>query len=781
MAKMYPNNITICNSPAEKKLFNIFKNFSDDYHIIHSLAWLSKKMINTTRYSPEGEIDFVIINKEFGILCIEVKGGIITYKEHAYFTSNNTQIKNPYHQVRTNTHFVRENITTILKNSLIGYAVGFPDCIASKLNDDHPFITFDLNDLSNLEKKIENIFFYWKKSFPYKSAINELDMKNLISYLMPTSIDELNNKIIYDNKTWLSLSEQQTDSLDIALNNDRFFISGRAGTGKTIIAIILARLLSEKYKILFLTFNKIISEKISGELSETRNVECSTFHKFLMNYNTLEDITNSVNNENTIFKHIIESQENNFDVLIIDEAQSFSAVWLTYLYKYFENRKIYIFSDELQSFTHEGRIDNNQMKKILSIEKEITLTLNYRSPYKVYKRLLEMFDSSIQQVTPRNQDILDLIEIVTDNPRQTVLDCIKNLEEKNIIKDNITILVSSIEKNNLKSFNYGIEVQTVQKYRGMEKPIIIYIMTSGSEKDLHELYVAYSRSTTQTIVIIPEHIFAKGKSIFEEILLKSNLTDDSLKNELSNRGKVFIDKLLSNYKENKFKNFSVYYNDKYFFFPKENLNFLQLLLIDYVNYKSILAVKVSDYSLNNAYLIFDNKRYNLDYDYCKTCNTQIYRSKDFCFGCDENQFRNIDIVPIINNLNNIYNIKERKERIKDSEMNDSFRSLGRLIFTEIINKLSDKTILMLNEQNNLKYISCIIEFLIYIYYEKNSSNFFDLDELRISSRIKMLNGMDENWEATSGYCINIFLLHKLFKKAEKKKKYFFKFDELFKI
>ncbi len=114
-------------------------------------------------------------------------------------------------------------------------------------------------------------------------------------------------------------------------------------------------------------------------------------------------------------------------------------------------------------------------------------------------------------------------------------------------------------------------------------------------------------------------------------------------------------------------------------------------------------------------------------------------------------------------------------------MNDSFRSLGRLIFTEIINKLSDKTILMLNEQNNLKYISCIIEFLIYIYYEKNSSNFFDLDELRISSRIKMLNGMDENWEATSGYCINIFLLHKLFKKAEKKKKYFFKFDELFKI
>ena len=83
----------------------------------------------------------------------------------------------------------------------------------------------------------------------------------------------------------------------------------------------------------------------------------------------------------------------------------------------------------------------------------------------------------------------------------------------------------------------------------------------------------------------------------------------------------------------------------------------------------------------------------------------------------------------------------------------------------LINKLSDKTILMLNEQNSLKYISCIIEFLIYIYYEKNGSNHFDLDELRISNRIKMLNGMDENWKTTSGYCIRIFLLHKLFKKV----------------
>lgn len=787
MAVLYPNNINLCKSPAEKRLFNIFKTFSDEYHIIHSLSWLSGLMVEeTNRFSPEGEIDFVIINKKFGILCIEVKGGRITYKNHAYFTTGGIPIKDPYLQARDNAHYLRKNISSILNKTLIGYAVGTPDTIAPKLSDDHSTVTFDLEDINKLENKIESIFLFWKRTLPSKRSLSEHELESLIDYLLPSSIDELNNKILYDNKTWLSLSDQQVDSLDYALNNDRSFIFGRAGTGKTILAIILARILSKDFNILFLTFNRIISDKISEELSGIKNIQSCTFHKFLKNYNNIENISNPVKNENEILKSIIDKIENPFDVLIIDEAQSFSSVWLTSLNNYFKNKKIYIFSDELQSFSHEGKIDNNQMKKIFSVDAGITLTLNYRSPYKVYKRLLEMFISPFQQTTPRNLDVLDLKEIITDNPRKSVIDNIDSLKKENISNNDIIILVSSIEKSNLERFSYdNIEVEKVQRYRGMEKPIVIYILTSGSERDLHELYVAYSRSTTQTIVIIPEMILDRGKSIFEKILIESTLTENHLKENISSRVEVFTNKLLSTYEKANFKNFNVYFNEKYFFFSRKNHNFIELLLMDYLDYKSILCVRLSETNLNNALLLSSNllekKVYNLTFDYCKSCNSQSYKHYDYCLNCNKDKFEDIESFQIIDSFELFYSISKDKQ-VDDSEINDSFRSLGRIIFNGIIDILSEKTLNMLNLQSNIKYVSGIIEFLIFIYYEKKNKHSFTLEELRNSKKIKQLNSMDDNWTQSSGYCNSIFLKHKLFQKVEKAKTktYTFNFNDLFK-
>ena len=160
MAKLYPNIIIDSKSKAETKIFNIFKNFSDDFYIIHSLPWLSlltSKKIG--RFTPEGEIDFVILNKHYGILCIEIKGGFITYKQHTYFTNGN-MIKDPYEQIQDNQHYLRG----IINNMRIGYCVGFPDSEKPNFTNDKQFITFDIHDLGHLENKIIGIFEYWKNA-----------------------------------------------------------------------------------------------------------------------------------------------------------------------------------------------------------------------------------------------------------------------------------------------------------------------------------------------------------------------------------------------------------------------------------------------------------------------------------------------------------------------------------------------------------------------------------------------------------------------------------------
>jgi len=80
MATLYPNSIINSKSNAEIKIFKIFKTFSDDFHIIHSLPWLSLLTAHErNRYTPEGEIDFIILHKNYGILCIEIKGGKVIW------------------------------------------------------------------------------------------------------------------------------------------------------------------------------------------------------------------------------------------------------------------------------------------------------------------------------------------------------------------------------------------------------------------------------------------------------------------------------------------------------------------------------------------------------------------------------------------------------------------------------------------------------------------------------------------------------------------------------
>ena len=105
MAHLYPESIFNSKSNGETKIFKIFKTFSDDFHIIHSLPWLSLHTAKeTNRYTPEGEIDFVILHKDYGVLCVEIKGGRISYRKNAYFTNDNNKIKNPYDQVRDSLH-----------------------------------------------------------------------------------------------------------------------------------------------------------------------------------------------------------------------------------------------------------------------------------------------------------------------------------------------------------------------------------------------------------------------------------------------------------------------------------------------------------------------------------------------------------------------------------------------------------------------------------------------------------------------------------------------------
>ena len=78
MAKLIPSHITSrCKSPGEIYIFNEFKKNEN------TKGWIVLHSLNVAKHSKRfaGELDFVVIVPNEGILCIEVKSGNVSRKD----------------------------------------------------------------------------------------------------------------------------------------------------------------------------------------------------------------------------------------------------------------------------------------------------------------------------------------------------------------------------------------------------------------------------------------------------------------------------------------------------------------------------------------------------------------------------------------------------------------------------------------------------------------------------------------------------------------------------
>lgn len=790
MANIYPESIDLCRSFAEKKILTCLKTFSNKFHIIQNLPWVSIYVMDLTKhFSPEGEADFVIFHEEYGILVLEVKGGNISYNKHAYFTNGNKLKDDPHLQSRKSAHYLRTLLENLSNEILIGYAVAFPDSKKPPYVDFREVTTFDIDDLENFEIKILKTFEFWKNNYKKKNIYVSNIKKNIneiLKKLIPEfKIDPLNHKIEFDNKNWLRLSQNQTDILTKILKSERFFVSGRAGTGKTIIAIILSRLLQEKKeKVLFLTFNIELSQMIYEELKGNEYITSLRFHQYLRKFAQYIGKEDSLNNEKEILEYLIKINQNEFDVLIIDEAQSLATIWLNLLSKHFKDKKIFIFSDELQSFSNEGNITNLQMKKIFHFDDEVTLSINYRSPFKVYKRLLEIFDSSIQQTTPRTLDNLDLKEIITDNPRKSVEDNIDDLLNRGIKKEDIVILIPSSEGRNIESYEYNsIKIQTVKKYRGMEKPIVIFVLGSLNKNDFNELYVAYSRSTTQTVVIIPERLLSFGKTKFEQILLESDLTDNKIKENIDTSVNRFYNQLISNYKMIDFLDNQLYYSSKYFFLDIGREKFINTLLGEYFKENDLPYIYMDSWDVKSgrfysSVLLKEEYNYSktLSFHYCNNCNTETYTSFDFCLNCN---LKYLDYIEP-NELIELRILNNHKYYSKDERhsINYSLKIIGRYYYSCLYKNLTKNVMSLLNNQSESIYLGAMIDLLILLHENFKNKNIITIAEIK-KIKTKLFDFEDKKEiNSRAGILSNMFIKKNIFKK-EDKGRYLFNRSDIF--
>ncbi len=246
--RMIPQQPLHTGSSAEMRLFD---QLQAAFSSANQSGWFSMHSLNLPwhEYKRFGEIDFVVCGPE-GLFVLEVKGGGVSCHEGIWETTNrfgktNRLRESPFKQAEGALHGLRKKLPASLANVfVIGYGVVMPDI--ERLPDSAEWdreILADGRDFRQFEKWLNRLIRYWGAKDPGKNPADRSQLTALKQYLRPDfeAVMPL-HAFAHDVEIRIArLTEDQLKLIDVVEANPRVICSGGAGTGKTMLALELAK------------------------------------------------------------------------------------------------------------------------------------------------------------------------------------------------------------------------------------------------------------------------------------------------------------------------------------------------------------------------------------------------------------------------------------------------------------------------------------------------------------------------------------------------------------
>lgn len=246
--RMIPSQALGTRSNAEMRMFDQLRSaFSRP----DQNGWFAMHSLNLPRheYKRFGEIDFVICGPH-GLFVLEVKGGGVSCHDGIWETANrygetDRLRESPFKQSEGALHGLRGKLPASLSNVfVVGYGVVMPD--VERLPDSAEWdraVLADARDVRQFERWLERFIRYWRAKDARKSTATPSQLNVLQQHLRPdfeaivplhVSAHEVETRIA-------RLTEDQLRLIDVVEANPRVICSGGAGTGKTMLALELAK------------------------------------------------------------------------------------------------------------------------------------------------------------------------------------------------------------------------------------------------------------------------------------------------------------------------------------------------------------------------------------------------------------------------------------------------------------------------------------------------------------------------------------------------------------
>lgn len=522
MARMIPaRGPQDTDSRGEEKIYDLLKQgLPDEFTVIHSFPWLASdvKKIDP-KYAPTGEIDFLIIHESLGLLTLEVKGGVQRVEDGLFIYVRTGGSNNHLQQMRKNMHglaqwlgsgselYLRIGYGLIVPDSVFGEDAKIPGFVDPTVTPHQSLLIDRMSmDASALADRIRQLMAYWKKTLN-NPVLGADRTTRLIDALCPTydGTPTWGNRVEYDNRIWLRLTQEQASVVHTVMAQTCMVVTGWPGTGKTLIAIEIARRnIIQGKRVLILTFNKLLVNYLRREVDcgTTSKVVswhgfCSAFARMLGRQSEETEKWREQGCLEDLQAALEQGLVPDFDVLILDEAQALRPEWFSCLASHFAGKPIIAFCDETQRFSFEkARISTEELCKQLKVGRPFSLTIPLRSPRHVLDRLQNVRPPSYQMFSPRDLEEDTLQERVVAVVDTAIDEVIAELTAKGIDRADIVVLSRfGWSENGASAERY----ETVARFRGMEAPAVI--IAGADDMDEFDLFCAYSRATTVCIAL----------------------------------------------------------------------------------------------------------------------------------------------------------------------------------------------------------------------------------------------------------------------------------------
>jgi hypothetical protein len=514
MATMHPIDLENYDyTPSEKEMYlALQEQLSDRMQVFYSIRWFETDC-NNKRF--DSECDFLIFDPSFGFLTIEVKGGTgieiedgkwYLNEDYNGYSASRRELKcSPYEQAeKSMRHFYNYFVDEFNQvfYGVYGSAVAFPRyAIDNSLAQEAPLeLTIDINDMSNLSKRINEIFHYWKNKRNITIPFSEEQRNRFINVINKRiSLSAAAGALIpIKQKEFSKIDFVQDSVLDILFHYHQVQIVGGAGTGKTFIAIkkALRDIVSGK-RVLFLCCNKELSNFVNTKVKGNDLFKCCTFEELMVGLIGAAYWESPLNENGShccfdlLDDNIIEHK---YDSIIVDEAQDFDidmGLSVRIFLKDDKHSNLYVFYDENQN------VFSKNFENAFAINyPPFILRYNIRNTGCIYKYAVKRTSLGIETIA---NSLLGVTPEVTQykNKNQTLkalTGIVNRLIKKEYVKTKSIVILSdenfdsSVLAGETCVGGYDISFadldtiddtqicfKTTEEFKGLEADIVIYL------------------------------------------------------------------------------------------------------------------------------------------------------------------------------------------------------------------------------------------------------------------------------------------------------------------